>query len=436
MSTLRASADLTYGSEHLIFPSSGSQLLSAVSQLLGVSILAHCLSRRLAVEELFTLRGWKDLTWPRLCVLLVFLDSWLFLFTCGVLIFGIGLDHGDSACSLSIYLCIAFYGSSKLFIYCFLIEKVHVVWAPTSNTRRFLSPVYILCVITVSLYAVVAVIQFIGRVHYLRDDGSCVTGVNLYASVPLLSYDLYVNIFLTSMFLWPLVKTGRVDPLLRRIAQRTLIAATVALATSTANVLVLTLLHGKELGWVCLGSCGADVICNALGLFWVTERAKPRFSPDMEIGKTDTIGPTHGGCNTERRAMVPPNIVESFSSSGGLEEEESGYLDPRQEIICNTESPRKSVSTFRLRDTLRPSTVKSRANSRSGSTPSPWSMGTIVSLFLKGQEPHPDDLPLEVTITTQMEVADETIDLSAYSKTPRKKALKKPRPDLPQISEK
>jgi len=182
---------------------------------------------------------------------------------------------------------------------------------------------------------------------------------------------------------------------------------------------VLTLLHGKELGWVCLGSCGADVrhlfnlfgmhtdvglyvpqvICNALGLFWVTERAKPRFSPDMEIGKTDTIGPTHGGCNTERRAMVPPNIVESFSSSGGLEEEESGYLDPRQEIICNTESPRKSVSTFRLRDTLRPSTVKSRANSRSGSTPSPWSMGTIVSLFLKGQEPHPDDLPLEVGIT-------------------------------------
>jgi hypothetical protein len=35
-----------------------------------------------------------------------------------------------------------------------------------------------------------------------------------------------------------------------------------------------------------------------------------------------------------------------------------------------------------------------------------------------------------------MEVADETIDLSAYSKASRKKALKKPRPDLPQMSEK
>jgi len=48
------------------------------------------------------------------------------------------------------------------------VEKVHVVWAPTSNTRRFLSPVYILCVITVSLYAVVAVIQFIGMSRYPR----------------------------------------------------------------------------------------------------------------------------------------------------------------------------------------------------------------------------------------------------------------------------
>jgi hypothetical protein len=36
-------------------------------------------------------------------------------------------------------------------------------------------------------------------------------------------------------------------------------AAAVSVTTSTANVLVLTLLHGRELGWVCLGSCGADV---------------------------------------------------------------------------------------------------------------------------------------------------------------------------------
>lgn len=29
-------------------------------------------------------------------------------------------------------------------------------------------------------------------------------------------------------------------------------------------------MHGEQLGWVCLGSCGTDVTVNALVLFWVT----------------------------------------------------------------------------------------------------------------------------------------------------------------------
>lgn len=97
MSALSANVTSTYESKNMVFPSSGMQLLSALTEFLGklflsrwfhflnlpgVSIMAHCLSRRLASEDLSSLRGWKDLTWPRICVLLVFLDSWLFLFTC------------------------------------------------------------------------------------------------------------------------------------------------------------------------------------------------------------------------------------------------------------------------------------------------------------------------------------------------------------------
>lgn len=405
MSALHA---LTYGTEHIIFPSSGMQLLSAVTQFLGVSILAHCLSRRLASEELSSLRGWKDLTWPRLCILLVFLDSWLYLFTCGILIFGVGLEHGATICSLSIYLCIAFYGISKLFIYCFLIEKVHVVWAPTSNTRRFRSPVYIICVITVTLYAVVAALMFLGRVHYIREDGACVTGVDLYASVPLLSYDLYVSIFLTGMFLWPLVKTGRIDPLLRRVAKRTLIAAMVALATSTANVLVLTLLHGKELGWVCLGSCGADVICNALGLFWVTERSVPHFSPSMRIGNTGFLEVPNTGADGSGKphSTVRVNAVESFPSFKGISVEEKGYSNPQNE------SKRESVFSMRHSDesARRPSTVRLHTASRSRSSPSPWSMMSVAGLFYNSQEPQPEEHQLEVSITTQMEVVEDIVN--------------------------
>lgn len=36
-------------------------------------------------------------------------------------------------------------------------------------------------------------------------------------------------------------------------------SAFIALATSCINVLILITMHGRQLGWVCLGSCSADV---------------------------------------------------------------------------------------------------------------------------------------------------------------------------------
>jgi hypothetical protein len=35
---------------------------------------------------------------------------------------------------------------------------------------------------------------------------------------------------------------------------------------------ILTVLHGQELGWICLGSCTTDVVVNAMVLFWLTRR--------------------------------------------------------------------------------------------------------------------------------------------------------------------
>jgi hypothetical protein len=49
--------------------------------LIGVSVLAHCVSRRVELERLTSWEGLKRLSWPRLCLLLIFIDSWLFLFS-------------------------------------------------------------------------------------------------------------------------------------------------------------------------------------------------------------------------------------------------------------------------------------------------------------------------------------------------------------------
>lgn len=96
----------------------------------------------------------------------------------------------------------------------------------------------------------------------------------------------FINLLLTTLFIWPLLHMGYANPFLRRVALRTLVASLVALTTSAVrpplrlsrtstdppqvNILVLTLMHGRQLGWVCLGSCGLDVVINALALFWVT----------------------------------------------------------------------------------------------------------------------------------------------------------------------
>jgi hypothetical protein len=165
-----------------------------------------------------------------------------------------------------------------------------------------------------------------GRISYIRDgtqtgegtvvdggmDGACVIGLGRAAyvvsldskrvlissrSMSILIYDLMLNVFFTWLanspnllasltnrvsqyvLIPPLqicrslskakgnckadVDVGRASPL-PQYADFITSAAIVALVTSAINVCVLTALHGQELGWVCLASCGADVAVNAM----------------------------------------------------------------------------------------------------------------------------------------------------------------------------
>ena len=106
----------------VIFPSVGMHILSATIHLLGVTILAHLVSRQTILRGNFTLR---DVSWAWICVLLILIDSWLFIFASGILILGVGLEENDVSCSTGILLCIIFYGSSKFFIYVFLCSSCY-----------------------------------------------------------------------------------------------------------------------------------------------------------------------------------------------------------------------------------------------------------------------------------------------------------------------
>lgn len=205
------------------FPNVGLRVLSALVHFIGTAVLAVCLTRRVALEDLDTWRGWRTLSLARLVMILIFALSLAFIMSTGILIHGVGLELSNTSCSLGIFSCILLYTTTKVLIYVFLSERVWVVWAnmrhgaqsmslnlsrkddkksPQATTtttssasdpivyHRLRSPVYRLCFISIALYAVVVAVMLVYRVANLRNaDGTCVIGLGKYASIPLLSYD-------------------------------------------------------------------------------------------------------------------------------------------------------------------------------------------------------------------------------------------------------
>ncbi|KAF7329759.1 hypothetical protein MKEN_00239200 [Mycena kentingensis (nom. inval.)] len=277
-------------SHHSIFHTPGLQFLSCFIHFFGVTVITYFIACRLT-GNIFTAKWWERISWPRLCVLLVLVDSYLFILSAGLLIFGIGMQLNHLACAAGIYLCVAFYTTSKILIYLFLSEKVFVVWA-AHGVSRVRSPVYLICVGTITLYVAVMLAMFFGRISEFRDsDESCVIGLKPIASIPLLSYDLFINVLLTSLFLWPIFRVKFANPRLKRVATRTLVASIAALTTSCINIAILAILDGRELGWVCLGSCGSDVVFNAAALFWCTAANDSALSNRSQLTTVDPRDP-------------------------------------------------------------------------------------------------------------------------------------------------
>jgi len=278
------------GQSPVFFTVHSHQVLSNCVHLLGVSILSFCLAHR--VPSLSSWSAWINLTWGRLCVLLVFFDSWLFIFFTGVLVNGVGLSFSHSTCAIAIYACIGFYGLSKVLIYGFLVEKMYIVWSGGNQIPRSKSRAYQICAIVLLGYVVVLALMVLGQNSHIRSDGICIIGLKNYATIPLISYDLSLNVFLTAMFVYPLRQSNVMSHRLRKVTTRTLYGACISLTISAANVIVLLALKGEEYGWACLASCVTDVALNAMAVSWVTATSYSRQNvtvdryslPTMDVG--------------------------------------------------------------------------------------------------------------------------------------------------------
>ncbi|KAL5520088.1 hypothetical protein ACEPAG_1748 [Sanghuangporus baumii] len=291
---------------YVIFPTHAHQILSNCTHIFGVSVLAFCFARRTENDRFTSWLWWSNLTWARLLIILIFLDSWIFLAFSGILVNGVGLSYSTPVCSLGIFGCIFFYATSKALTYLFLVERVWVVCSAGKSATRLESRIYRGCALVVFGYTAIITDLIIGRYAQIRDDGVCMIGLHSFATIPLLTYDLFINIFLTSMFLWFLYREQSISERLRRLARRTALAAAIALTISCVNILILALLKGKQLGWVCLSSCAADVTVNALVLFWVTGGASrdPYWHGAFEI--------KDGAVFVDPHELPPLNFPVSF----------------------------------------------------------------------------------------------------------------------------
>lgn len=131
-------------------------------------------------------------------------------------------------------------------------------------------------------YTSIGLHLFKERMAYFREpDGVRMIGLKMTVSLLLLIYDMYVcsfvlaltplklfffllsrrfiNLTLLLIFLWPLLHTRVRNLYLRSITIRAVYATFLMLCSSTVNIVIFTAIGGREVGWVCLASCGADV---------------------------------------------------------------------------------------------------------------------------------------------------------------------------------
>lgn len=120
--------------------------------------------------------------------------------------------------------------SSQIFTYIFLIERVHIVSFAGQKPPRLSTGIYKFGLAAICVYIVIFALMIHGRVVELATPSwflesqpelhllpkplpaVCTIGLKVYATIPLLVYDVVASIALTVMFIVPLITVGRVEP--------------------------------------------------------------------------------------------------------------------------------------------------------------------------------------------------------------------------------
>ncbi|EOD45620.1 Ring finger domain protein [Neofusicoccum parvum] len=237
-----------------------------VLSLVTLTILAICITRR--VEKV---GKWHRLPITGWLIIIIYFDSFLFVFVTAMFK-DVGINESQGICEGAILLCLVCYMSTKIFIYTFLVEKAYIVRG--SHKPRLSDKLYIFNAFGLIIpYVGIVILNFVWRIAYINKSGTCIIGMQKKAMLPLIVFDVVINVYLTALFIIPLRRLysyqHNTNKALRIMALRTFIGSCATLTSSVVNLTVLMILKGEP-GWICLMCCNADILFSVLVLHWVT----------------------------------------------------------------------------------------------------------------------------------------------------------------------
>ncbi|KAF2846936.1 hypothetical protein T440DRAFT_471453 [Plenodomus tracheiphilus IPT5] len=258
--------------------------------------------------------------------------STLFILIVGIKTAGLGMST-DSQCRGAIWICIVLYGASKIVLYLFLFERIHIVRAPFIDRLR--DSIYIIGVImTVSGYIAIMGYEFISPIAKLsRKTGLCKIGVQPRAAIAMIVFDTTIHIAMTVLFVWQLQPAMKTTPCLslwytrsrrteetlarlhrycirrsrtpdtqrmrvrddiRIMLVRNVIGSGLLLMLAATNNIVYLTWGPAQLSHTCLIMCMSDVALSMLITNWLTVRS-PRDNDGSHRTSFLTPDPTYNG---------------------------------------------------------------------------------------------------------------------------------------------
>jgi len=212
------------------------------------------------------------ITFFNLVTLAIYFDCLIFVVTTAIVQYGLNANENEKVCRLAIWFCLIFYLTSKLMLYIFFTERVYLV--QDCMIRRHENKLYISTVIVViGGYTVIIILQFIFRISHITPNGFCIIGMQRKVILPLIGYEVLMNLYLLSVFLWPLrqLYSNQVkeNANIRQMAKCSLIGTVIILLASGANLIAIAILNGEK-SWICLLFCNLDILISSLVLHWLT----------------------------------------------------------------------------------------------------------------------------------------------------------------------